>query len=294
MVDLSGTIAFSRVAPSITSLTDSSGQHRLPGGRTPQGASPDLGTPVVIHGQGFCSGSKVYFGNALAVAVANGPAKDGQGLYGEETVYLTAVPALATSGNVYVVPPGGSLGSPGTATAPFTVDSYRDTNGFSFDNSDQFQSRVGGYSFSDVSDVFGYDQTHVSVNPCWPFGDCSVATPIPDPFALLFWGIADVALQAGQCFGFSLASQRLLHGDQIYPAFPSQAGATADNAWDLKGPDAADGSSGASASLAHFVHLVHLEQFSAQALEYWLLKATSNAAGGSQSSLMNDVSPGPR
>jgi hypothetical protein len=288
VADSSSAFAVSRVAPSITSLTDS-GATPLQGGETPQGASPDLGTVVVVHGQGFCPGSKVYFGNALAVAQANGPAPDGLGPYGDETVLLTSVPSLATSGDVYVVRQGDTLSSPGTAKAAFSVDSYRDINGFSFNNGQDFQNRVGGYSFSDVSDVFGYEQTHVSVNPCWPFGDCSVTTPVPDPFALVFWGIANAALQAGQCFGFSLASQRLLHGDQIYPAFPSQAGTSDETVWDLAGPDAPDGSSGASASLAHFVHLVHMEQFSAQALGYWLAKATLNAVSGSQASLMGDV-----
>jgi hypothetical protein len=288
VADSSSTFPVSRVAPSITSLTGS-GTTPLQGGQTPQGASPDLGTVVDVHGQGFCPGSKVYFGNALAVAQANGPAQDGQGPYGDETVLLTSVPSLATSGDVYVVRPGDNLSSPGTAKASFSVDSYRDVNGFSFNNGQDFQNRVGGYSFSDVSDVFGYEQTHVSVNPCWPFGDCSITTPVPDPFALAFWGIADAALQDGQCFGFSLASQRLLHGDQIYPAFPSQPGTTEETVWDLAGPDGADGSSGASASVAHFIHLTHMEQFSSQALGYWLVKATANAISGSQASIMGDV-----
>ncbi len=287
--DSSGTFTVSRVPPSITSLTDSSGTQQLHGGQTPQGASPDLGTIVIIHGQGFCPGSTVYFGNALASATTQGPAPDGLGPFADETILRTSVPSLATSGSVYVVPQGQSLTSPGTATAPFTVDSYRDVNGFSFDNSDNFQSRVGGYSFSDVSDVFGDAATHVSVNPCWPFGDCSVVTPIPDPFALLFWGIADAALQSGQCFGFSLASQRLLHGDQIVPAFPFQPGVDQASVWNLQGPDAANGSSGASDAIAHFIHLMHLEQFSAQALHFWLSEATANAITGSQASIMNDV-----
>jgi len=289
VADASGTFPVSRVAPSITSLTNPSNTQQLASGQTPQGASPDLGTVVIIHGQGFCPGSKVYFGNALAVAQANGPVTDGLGPYGDETVLLTSVPSLATSGDVYVVRQGDTLSSPGTAKAAFSVDSYRDINGFSFNNGQDFQNRVGGYSFSDVSDVFGYEQTHVSVNPCWPFGDCSVTTPVPDPFALVFWGIANAALQAGQCFGFSLASQRLLHGDQIYPAFPSQPGTIDETVWGLAGPDGANGSSGASASVAHFIHLTHMEQFSAQALGYWLAKATANAVSGSQASLMGDV-----
>jgi hypothetical protein len=288
VADSSGTFLVSRVPPSITSLTDS-GAQQLRGGQTPQGASPDLGTLVYVHGQGFCPGSTVYFGNSLASAVTQGPFTDGLGPFGDETVIRTAVPSLATTGKVYVVRQGASVTSTGTASAPFTIDSYRDVNGFSFDNGNQFQSNVGGYSFSDVSDVFGDEQTHISVNPCWPFGDCSITTPIPDPLALAFWGIANAALQDGQCFGFSLASQRLLHGDQIYPAFPFQPGVGQPTVWNLLGPDGANGSSGASGAVAHFIHLMHLEQFSAQALHFWLSSATANALAGSQGSIMDDV-----
>ncbi len=286
--DPSGVIRVSRVAPSITSLTDSSGTP-LHGGETPQGASPELGTLVIVHGHGFCPGSTVYFGNALASAVTQGPFTDGLGPYGDETVLRTAVPSLGTSGNVYVVRQGERPSSPGTAAAPFSVDSYRDVNGFSFENNDSFQSDVGGYTFSDVSEVFGDAATHISVNPCWPFGDCSIVTPVPDPFALLFGAIANLALQDGQCFGFSLASQRLLHGDQIFPAFPFQPGVAEAAVWNLLGPDPANGSSGASAQIAHFIHLMHLEQFSAEALHFWWVKATTNALIGSQGSIMDDV-----
>jgi hypothetical protein len=284
--DTSPGFTVSRAAPSITSLTDSSGTVKLTGGQTPQGASPDLGTLVIVHGQGFCPGSTVYFGNAQAAAVTQGPFTDGLGPFGDETVLRTAVPSLATSGSVYVVRPGDSLSSPGTASAPFTVDSYRNVDAFSFDNSSNFQNAVGGYSFSDVSAVFGDAATHISINPCWPFGTCTIVTPVPDPFALLFWGIADAALQQGQCFGFSLASQRLLHGDQDFGAFPLQPGAGSNTVWNIQGPDAAGGPTGA---ISHFIHLMHLEQFSAEALHFWLTTATANALFGSQDSIMNDV-----
>lgn len=287
--DSSPTFTVSRVPPRITSLTDSSGTQQLHGGQTPQGASSDLGTVVIVHGQGFCPGSTVYFGNALASAPTQGPFTDGLGPFGDETAIRTSVPGLATSGNVYVVPQGQNLTSAGTATAPFSVDSYRNLNGFSFGNSDQFQSRVGGYSFTDVSAVFGDAATHISVNPCWPFGDCTLVTPIPDPFALLFWKIADAALQGGQCFGFSLASQRLLHGDQNFSAFPLQPGVNQASVWNLLGPDAPDGSSGASASVAHFIHLMHLEQLSAEALHFSWTTSISNDLTGSQASIMDDV-----
>jgi hypothetical protein len=285
--DSSTPIAMTRIPPTITRVTNPSGT-TVTGGRTPQGTSPDEGSVVYVRGQGFCPGSTVVFGNAKATATTQGPFTDGGGPYGDETVLRTSVPSLATSGQVYVVGTGQTIGSTHAKT-PFTVDSYRDTDGFPFNNSDAFQSAVGGYSFSDVSDVFGDAQTHLSINPCWPFGDCTAVSPIPDPFALLFWGIADAALQGGQCFGFSMASQRLLHHDQSFSPFPLAAGGTPGEPWGLKGPDAPDGTPGASPGLAHFIHLMHMEQFSREGLLFWLSKATANAITGDQGSVMHDV-----
>jgi hypothetical protein len=240
-------------------------------------------TVVTVTGHGFCTGTTVAFGNALARDFPQYLAPDG-------TQMRVALPWRSTTGSVYAVPPGhvGNIHATGTAISPqtFNVDSYRNTSGFSFDNSSTFQSNVGGYSFGDVSDVFGYAQTHVSVNPCWPLGNCPLALPIPDPLALIFWGIVNAALQDGQCFGFSLGSQRLLQGDQAYSAFPLQPGAVYKTVWNLQGPDGAGGPTG---DLSHFIHLTHMEQFSSEALNYWLSHATYNAAFGDGSTILGDV-----
>jgi hypothetical protein len=279
-----------RVAPSITRVTDSSGATTLTSGQVPEGAS-QIGTDLVIHGQGFCSGSTVYFGNAKASAAVIGPVQDGIGTYGGETAIVTHVPALATSGDIYVVPPGGTTsgtgGSAGTAMAVFNIDSYRDVNAFSFDNDNDFQSAVGGYSWGDMKDVFGSQNTDIYLNPCWPLGDCSFDTDVPNPIALAWWGIADVALRDGQCFGFSLSSQRLLDSvgsfNEYLGSFPLQSGVFTSSIWNLQGP------SGTGPALAHYIHLTHLEQLSSEALHFFLSKATGNAVNGSQTSLLDDV-----
>ena len=264
----------SRVPPSITSVSPD-------GGQTPQALQG--GSDVIVTGKGLCPGTQqLAFGNEKAV-ITPVPVSPGG------TQLQAIVPRHAATGKVYAIPAGGTINSPTTAVSPldFNVDNYRDSNGFSFDNSPDFQSHVGGYSFSDVSDVFGYDQTHVGINPCWPFGNCEFYTPIPDPFALLFWGIANSALRDGQCFGFSLASQRLLHGDQAYSAFPLQPGAAYKTVWNLDGPDSGDGPSG---DVAHFIHLMHMEQLSAEALHFWASNAIVNAVSGSQGSIIGEVS----
>jgi hypothetical protein len=268
-----GPLSVSRVPPSITSVSP-------PSGHTPQALLG--GSEVVVTGKGLCPGMQhLAFGNQQAELTPIPVAPGG-------TQLQAIVPRLATTGPIYAIPLGGTIGSPGTAASPssFTVDSYRNANGFSFTNSDQFQSNVGGYSFSDVSDVFGYDQTHLGFNPCWPFGDCTVSTPIPDPLALIFWGIADhFGGENGQCFGFSLGSQRLLHGDQSYSSFPSQ-NPSVTSVWNLQGPDSSGGPSG---KVAHYIHLTHMEQFSAEALHYWLAQATVNAISGDQSSIISQI-----
>jgi hypothetical protein len=282
-----------RVAPSITRVTDSSGATTLTSGQVPEGGNL-IGTNLVIRGQGFCPGSTVYFGNAKASADVIGPVQDGIGTYGDETAILTNVPALATSGDIYVIPPGGTMsgsgGSAGTATAAFKIDSYRDVNSFSFDNGDTFQNAVGGYSWSDMKQVFGSQNTDIYVNPCWPFGDCSFDTDVPNPIALIWWGIADASLGDGQCFGFSLSSQRLLENvgsfNEYVSSFPLQSGLSGSSVWNLQGPD---GNGGPGPALSHYIHLTHLEQLSSQALHFWLSKATGNAVNGSQTSLLNDV-----
>jgi hypothetical protein len=282
-----------RVAPSITRVSDSSGATTLTSGQVPEGADL-IGTNVVIHGQGFCPGSTVYFGNAKASADVIGPVQDGIGTYGDETAILTNVPALATSGDIYVVPPGGTMtgivGVTGTATAAFTIDSYRDTNSFSFDNDNSFQSAVGGYSWSDMKQVFGSQNTDIYINACWPWSDCSFDTDVPNPIAAIWWGIADASLRDGQCFGFSLSSQRLLDNvgsfNEYLGSFPLQSGVPGGSVWNLQGPA---GNGGPGPALSHYIHLTHLEQLSSQALHFWLSKATGNAVNGSQTSLLSDV-----
>ena len=288
-------VPVTRVGPSITRVTDNSGTTSLTGGQVPEGGSL-IGTDLVIHGQGFCPGSTVYFGNAKAGANVIGPVQDGVGTYGGETAILTHVPAPATSGDLYVVPPGGTMsgtgGSAGTATVPFTIDSYRDDDAFSFENNSTFQNAVGGYSWSDMKEVFGSRETDIYVNLCWPFGDCSFDTDVPNPIAAIWWGIADASLQGGQCFGFSLFSQRLLDGETSFngplSSLPLQSGVSGSSVWNLQGPYAGS-AGGPGPVLAHDIHLAHLEQLSSQALHFWLSKAAGNAINGSQTSLISDV-----
>jgi hypothetical protein len=222
------------------------------------------GTEVVLHGTGLSSDCEVQFGNPYALASPRSVSADG-------TALDVTVPRLATDGPVTLITPNGcSIASP----AQFAVHSYRNTNGFAFAN-----PTIPGVSFDDVTQLFGYDQTHFSFpNPFLPFILPDIVTPIPDPLAGLFTAIADQALNDGQCSGMSLASQRLIHGNEPFSAFPLQAGATDATVWNLAAPDAAGGPPD---TLKHYIHVQHIAQLSAEALHHYLTESLANLLLGS-------------
>jgi hypothetical protein len=228
--------------------------------------SLQAGTEIVIHGTGFCPGAKVQFGNLHAVVDPVSISPDGSELH-------VRVPRLGTDGALMVwLPDGGKMYSPSN----FKVQTYRNMRGYAFLNSDAFQNLVGGYNFNDCVELFGYAQTHL------------LGTGIPDPLVGVFVLIANASLKSGQCFGFSLSSQRLMHGDAAYNWFPFQPNLTTPTPWNLLGPDNGD-TVGASPSLTHYVHLQHLAQLSAEQVHYWLASASWNLTQASSSSIYNQV-----
>ncbi len=196
-----GTVTVRALTPQIFSFSPNSGN-------APQSLMP--GSTVYINGSGFAAGSQVMFGNTNAVCNPTRISQDG-------TEIQAQVPRYATTGNLCVLLPG----FPNACSAqPFTVNCYRNTCGFAFENDCAFQDSVHGYTCG-VEDtaLFGSGQTEICA--CL-FGNCVC---INNPMADLFVAIANALLGtscpasgpgAGQCFGFSLASQRLMHGQQPY------------------------------------------------------------------------------
>jgi hypothetical protein len=178
------------------------------GARTPQALQP--GSPVTISGQGFCPGSTVQFGNALALATPTSVSG---------TSIQVKVPQLATSGPVEVL-----TGSRAVASAPssqnLNVDSYRNTNGWAFHN-----YIPSGFDLGELTDLFGVNQTFFTINPCWPFATCNIPL-FPTPTSGILLAVADGVLAngttGGACFGFSLSTQRILEGlEPLYLFNPS-------------------------------------------------------------------------
>jgi hypothetical protein len=184
-------------------------------GRTPQALQP--GTPVTIYGEGFCPGTTVQFGNPgqpptpdwkpTATATASFVNSSG-------TVLTVNVPPLAYRGPVTVT----SAGASATAPAQVTIDNYRDVNGYSFHN-------IGhpNITFARLAEAFGHWQTYITINPCVIF-DCSF--DVRNPWAIVIQWIAEATIggaHGGDCWGFSLSSQRFLEGVRSIAEFDGAA-----------------------------------------------------------------------
>jgi hypothetical protein len=166
---------------------------------TTSGAVPSRlqpGSLVRLNGNGFCPGTRVRVGNTLAET-------DTQ-LDPSETALSFRTPRLATSGPVTIVPPAPA--APYVSSNTFTARSFRNFSGFQFDN-----PGWGNLSLGEMADLVGAKEMFVSENPCWPFYDCTIVTPIPNPIAFLKWQIIEQIVQesGGHCFGINRTIQEL-------------------------------------------------------------------------------------
>ncbi|HLJ04482.1 MAG TPA: hypothetical protein VKT31_13635 [Solirubrobacteraceae bacterium] len=234
------------------------------GARTPQALQP--GSSVTISGQGFCPGSTVQFGNALALATPTSVSG---------TSIQVRVPQLATSGPVEVL-----TGSPAVASAPssqsLNVDSYRNTNAWAFHN-----YVPSGFDLGELTDLFGVNQTFFTVNPCWPFGTCNIPL-FPTPTSGIMLAVADGVLangtSGGACFGFSLSTQRILEG--LEPLYLFNPGGSTINS--------VDSPSGPSAFTERYINTQAMAQFSRDYLTQYLA-ANINQGAVSAAQAVDDV-----
>lgn len=209
------------------------------------------GSRVRVTGNGFCPDTKVLVGNAQASAPAR--------LIDSHTIEFH-MPRYATNGQVTIVPPDGLSGY--RADGELSIDSFRNVNGFQFEN-----FGVKSYSFGEFLDTFGEDDLLSKINPCWPFGDCSITTPIPNPSALLAWQIIDSVLGSkrlsGHCFGLSLASQDFTTGKVAYSRYAPAEG-EADSVWELAE------AVGPGDSLESFLDVEQAKQASNEFISAWM------------------------
>jgi hypothetical protein len=213
----------------ITSIT--------PSGRTPQAMQP--GTQVVIKGQGFCT-SQVEFGNINAGVAADSSSA---------TEIRATVPRLATTGPIKLSYQNLS------STSNFEVDSYRNAAGFAFKN---YKPDI---TYGQFTEAFGENQTYDTLDLCPPFG-CDVSWPEPVAWMVYHTTSSNLGGQnGGACFGFSLASQRLLLGQRSLSDFPPSG---AQNNFGLAA------ASGASGPITDYINSQAIEQVGTQFMVQWL------------------------
>jgi hypothetical protein len=219
-------------------------------GRTPRLGRP--GTRVRIHGTGFCPGTKVEVGNDQATAPAT--------LIDPHTIEFT-VPRYATTGPVTIVPPGrASLKYESDDT--LTVDSFRNSAGFAFKN-----FNWGALSLSELTTAFGADDLFIKINPCWPFGDCTVRTGFLSPLAAIEWGMLNGILQApgsAHCYGMALAARRFTDGREPYRTYADPGRGKASSVFELSDP------LGPGDRLHSLLDAEHVKQYSEEFISAWV------------------------
>ncbi len=237
---------------------------------TPRAEGP--GSTLEVFGHGFCDSATLAVGNPKATVTGTVQhLSNGQGPYD----YLrVTTPRLATSGPVTVTA-GAPAGTSAPSSTSLTVDSYRNTDGYSFVN---FNPNI---TFDDFTEAFGEKQTYVEMDACGfltlGLAHCAVKI-VPDPTAEIWVAEAINSLQAGTCFGFSLSSQRIL--EQI-TALSSLPGSPA-SIHAAKAPDTSDFAQAnhGTDALLDLLKADHVMQFSTEFMTDWLAEdGLMNAAG---------------
>ncbi len=208
-----------------------------------------VGTPVTVTGGGFGPGTTVAFG-ADAPVSASSVATDGTSL-------VVMVSRTATSGLITVMSPAGTASGPN-----FAVDNYRNTRGFSFENSNA-QSVFGStWTNTEAAALFGPIQSIAA------FG----------PFMAAFLVAVDVLLDHnGLCFGMCQTSLRFATGQLSSAAFPQflpsagPSGPIGPDVWTLDGPGLRTGPvTNPSPGLLALIHQQHMAQFSQENIDNWI------------------------
>jgi hypothetical protein len=168
------------------------------------------GSRVRITGDGFCPGTRIRVGADTHEEPAT--------VVDDHTLEFT-VPRYALSGPVKILPP--AYNADYVAGGQLVVDDVRNTDGFQFAN-----PSFGALSWSELTRAFGDDDAWLNVNPCWPFGDCTVNTGIENPLALVEWPVLRALTDGAHCFGISVAIQDFLSGKESDRGFANPAPAT--------------------------------------------------------------------
>jgi hypothetical protein len=254
--------------PVVTSLSTYSGHAQ--GYSAPYLQSGDS---VTIYGAGFLPGTKVQFGNAaidphLLVTPTH---IDPSG-----TSMTVNVPLFAASGKVLVqIPGGGVIASPQT----FTVQSFRNTYGFSFANDDAFK-------FSVTEDLIDAEYgSPISAGDVIAGGllggvfGAGAAVAADAAFAVAFRAFCKAELDnQGACYGFVLTSVMMTQSPNLINATYGLPAGAARTVFNLHN----------DAALTRLIEMNLLAQFSAEAAGYAAGWALTSAAHGHTAQNIHD------
>ena len=175
-------------------------------------ATPALGRPgtqLTLKGAGFCHDTAIAIGDPHNQSYAETIASDG-------TSATFRVPRGAVTGPVVVIP----LQGPNFEGPRLTVDTFRNTYGFSWENRDWKQL----LNEEMIDELFGKEETNIDI----------LGWLVRKPEAYLFETMANNYIPGGICFGMAYSSYEFQQ-NLIAPSFFPHTGGT--RVWNLNSPD---------------------------------------------------------
>ncbi len=158
-------------------------------------------TRLDLQGRGFCPGTKVQFGSAVATPVSIG--SDGRSL-------TVDIPRTGIDGPLKVIPGGGGAVIDPNKILP--AQNVRARWSLNFKN----YGADHNFSFGQFEQVFGYDAMHFKIDPCeglsFGLGHCPIVTPAPDPIAAIIKVALEGRGKLGLCYGFSRTVGQFMGG----------------------------------------------------------------------------------
>lgn len=226
---------------------------------TPQASDPDgivPGDTVTLTGKELCRNANIQFGNEKARATLYP-----QNIVSGNTSATVTVPRFATTGKVTL----NYAGQSASLTEAVTIDSFRNTTGFSFKN-----IATHATTAAEFEAAFGSSVTMTN-------GENSLGDLTPGAYEI-YRHFATTAFSGGLCFGWVFAAERFDFGELPLDAYDPDASVP----WDLE----------QTGSLESLLAIEFWKQFSAQFIDTKIasLKAQAASVGALQSALESGIS----
>lgn len=242
---------------------------------TPRDRKPGSPVELTVPGLEICGTAGYTGAPSPLVRMGNDQALVRATRTGERLTAATS--RLATTGpfEVVTLDAANAIVARAAATPAVTVDTYRNTFGFAFDNF------AADPSFDDMLRAFGAEDMFVCIHV--PFVGC-VPSGVPDPWAVTVWTLLQFG--NGSCFGISWVSEWMRQG-KLSPA-TFTAGAT--NPFTIGGtPAKGDAPTVRPQNITDEVEAAWVRQFSEEYMSYYRSKTLANIVGQTPASLRGEI-----